>query len=217
MLGVGANVSTATTPYKLVGGTWDTGTSVSGTARLNYNGYLYATRFYGNYVPEGTSRVAGTFYSGTTNPISTTRSNYDGNLHAHAFFDENNYDISNLELLFDGTSSTSTYYSGAGSYLVIFDTSSSGTRTSATLEVSRNSAGGAYTNTTYTVYGGFWLSISALSGSVGWDGLNLRGSTATGSPTSFYGSGTGSPITDARWRISVGTPSLMVFKIKGGQ
>ena len=33
----------------------------------------------------GTSKAAGRFYAGTTNPTNTTRTNYDGNLHAKGF------------------------------------------------------------------------------------------------------------------------------------
>ena len=98
----------------------------------------------------------------------------------------------------------------------MFDASNSG-RLSTTLEVSFNSAGGSYSNTNYTVYGGFWIQLNNLGGAVGWDGLNLRGATTTGSPTSFHGSGSGSPVTDVRWRLSSGTRAIQIFRIKEGK
>ena len=93
-------------------------TDPTNTIRLNYDGYFYATRFYGDgsnlnalnasnlssgtisgdrgvtsgslnssFVEyNGTTRTAGQFYGASTDPISTTRLNYDGYLHATAFY-----------------------------------------------------------------------------------------------------------------------------------
>lgn len=73
------------------------------TTRLNYNGYFYANRFYGDGsflsnipVPRaapststgavaynGDTASSGQFYAGTTAPTNTTRINYDGDLYVY--------------------------------------------------------------------------------------------------------------------------------------
>jgi hypothetical protein len=47
----------------------------------------------------GSTRTAGYWYTGTTNPTNTTRLNYDGNLHAHMI-----YSIDSLYISYAGTS-----------------------------------------------------------------------------------------------------------------
>jgi hypothetical protein len=50
MLGVFQNIDTAQSPQKIVGGVWNSGVvSPAGSTRLNYNGYLHATRFIGDF------------------------------------------------------------------------------------------------------------------------------------------------------------------------
>jgi hypothetical protein len=89
-------------------GQFDGGTVVpSATTRLNYNGYLYATRFYGDgsqltgialpagqtagsatsgYLQySGNTVTAGQINGSTTAPTNATRLNYEGNLHATNF------------------------------------------------------------------------------------------------------------------------------------
>jgi phosphatidylethanolamine-binding protein (PEBP) family uncharacterized protein len=83
------------------------GTTVpTGSTRINYSGYLYATRFYGDatYLSNlptttptraasststgamaynGDTSAAGQFYGGTTSPSGTTRLNYDGDFYVY--------------------------------------------------------------------------------------------------------------------------------------
>jgi hypothetical protein len=65
MLGVFQNITTAQTPQKIVGGVWNSGLSdPTLTTRLNYEGHLYATSFFG-VGTNLTSLNAGNIGSGT--------------------------------------------------------------------------------------------------------------------------------------------------------
>jgi hypothetical protein len=107
---VAGSADTGATAYSgttAASGQFDGGTvAPSATTRLNYNGYFYATRFYGDgsnltnlttgaiaRIPptastgtvsyNGDTQSAGQFYGGTTAPSNTTRLNYDGDLYVY--------------------------------------------------------------------------------------------------------------------------------------